>query len=1590
MADQESSNISPNTKQAYIGLNLNSVSSQIKNGELSWALNAVVENFDGNEVSYQNEQANILCSNFPSGYTVIGKLNIIEDNIKIFWLANESTGQSEIGKIVDCEYSTVINPDCLNLDVNHPILKSVYRKNECGEIEIYWVDGYNRTRYINLSQLPYKVEEGTVVCEDVITTEIDCNKLNLQPNFKIPQLDIIDVNSDGELEAGTYQFAVQYADAEGNPYTSFYSVTNPLPIFDPTKITQNFNYKVGKSIVIDISNIDRTGLYEFINLAVIKTVNNISTPELVGTYDITNGEIKITYTGQNKTGIQLSMEDIFLKYEIYDTADDITTAQDTLILKGLTTNERISYQSIANQIKLYWQTWRIPQDRYKDELVATYLKGYMGDEVYPYEIAFLIENGVETDGFHIPGRTAIPSDLVPVSNDDVVDTDAEVCEPQNTTLPYWQVYNTASLLGYEQVYLDFLNGIRYADCPNPKVCGVIDIDPTDPACYSGPFQYGEFAYWESTDTYPCNDIYGELSGKPIRFHKFPDSTIAHIHDNQGFIYPKGLKIDVNQIVQLINNSDLTPEQKSQIKGFKILRGNRANNKSIVAKGLLYNVGKYRKDNKGYYYPNYPFNDLREDPFITVNSNYVEPNDSNGQSGTSNCFEYEISTALGPVTAQYTNCETGQVEYVPVQTGLPVTICSSTLPFFTAGGVGVITQKSYCSSGDEPSDVVEGKAQLKGFETDDSKQRYTFHSPDTHFYQPYIGNILKLETAEYGKAESHFTEVKNHAKYKFLSDTAVSVALLTAVGIGFASNTFGVSTNVFNGTAAYTSFQIMLDIMEKLIPNKNFTYQQTALGEYKQYKIVQNNTGNKQRKIDLGVYLQPGMVNIGDENTINNYQRESSVYLRTTKTLPYVSDVPGVAEDNTRYTLSQVDKCSSPSDISEVDISAYYSSIKKNIPNQYGQLYSYETIDTGFQFTLDLTQSYPNGWYSVFGGDVFINRFALKRKYPFFIDNRVSPERTNMFPNNSDVFYNFLGNVGYPKYWFSTDIRRGSFFGLFGVKDTAFDCKENKFFYDSGKIYLFSYGIPYYFCESEVNVDLRQAYNDKEGDFFPRVSSDIPDDWLQETYVTIKNDNTYYYNKTYSKQNKENYFSHLPNSWTGDECTTNYPYRAIFSEQISDNKRSLNKSAWKIFKPSARFDFPQNYGKLISLDGIENRQVLARFEQKSLLYNAMLTAPTSAANVYLGQSLFNQQVPPLDYADVDLGYMGSQHKFLLKTEYGHVSADAKRGQIFLINGQQTKDITNNNASKFFTEFLDFQIKKSFPDIDIDNHFKGIGLHGVFDSKYNRLIITKLDYKPIKGVTYENGVFKYGGVEVQLTDTDYFCNYSFTASYDFDNQAWISLHTYIPNYYVGDANYFYSGINGAISSIWEHNTAINKFNNFYGEIHPYIIEYPYAYGPNDQILQNIKDYSRVYQYTDFREFVETDDYYFNKLIAYSTQQCSGILNLFKKPANNLKEYSTYPKYNTDSKDITFTKSNSFYQINTFWDMVKSVKSPIWTKSCENISIYKELNQSNLDYSKRSFKKAPLRSKELKLRLILDNRDDIKIISSFIISPTMQSYK
>jgi hypothetical protein len=1489
--NQGTSNIRQEYNLGRVGLDMDSSVNQIQKGKLSYALNAALENFDSNSVNYQNEPANIFCLNFPEGYQLIGTHFIQEKNKHIFFLTNPETGDSEIGYMNnnDCVYHTLCTPipdteltvcansPCLNFDINYPIHKVVHKITNCST-EIYWTDGLNPRRYINIEQVPYITNYFTDgLCNPQITPVLDCNKLKVQPNFQIPNIDVSDIVVGGDLKAGTYQFAIQYSNASGDAYTSYYSITNPTSIANTEITTPDFQYSVGKSIVVKINNLDVTGYFQYFNLAVIKTINNGTSVELVGTYNIQNKEILITYTGQNVTQIPLSINDVLEKFPYYDIAKDVTNVQDVLIWDNLTSIDRINYQSIANQIQLQWETYKLPANNtYADGFYTANLRGYLRDEVYPFEIVFLLDNGKQTDGFHIPGRAKNSNEI---SEPDVTTTNADYVG-DGTPQPYWKIYNTASVL---------------TTYPAPT-----ENTPKIGDAY--PYQSGDFAYWESKELYPCNvDVWGDLAGKPIRHHKFPDVLVSPYFETPPIvysggqiqpsmqvanaIYPIGVKVDVQQVALAIQNSNLTSEEKASIVGFKIVRGNRSTNKSIIAKGILRNVGKYTRENPTdpnatyYYYPNYPYNDLNKDPFLLSRNNaYNSQCDtfkvtvtSAGTLQYTDCFTGEVSsqvfdsntteicsitlpvvstgsatfinvtpttyvlsvTTSGSSVFQYTNPTTNAVENITVYFGSPFTVNSTTVPVYISGNpfITIVTSNTNQNINCYPD-------KLDGFNNIESGYRQVFNSPETSFGQPTLGNVLKLESVLFGAGKAHFVKVEKHAMYKLITEQTQIDALNSSKRIA--------DLGGFSATAMFTAYQSYLQIYINGISRQNFAYSFNSISSYDYNADIPNGQGVKQRQLDKCQYVFPGVQNVGDNHDLNNWNRESSVYTKTIDSrndipytvspLPYPNTTPslvvaGVSQisDNSRFTISEANNCSNPEAQKDIKVVSYYGSIKTINDNQWGQIYSYQTIDTGFQRIFNSLPS--NDSEVVFGGDTYIGRFGFKTKLPFFIDNRVGA------PDDSDIFYDEIGNIAYPQYWYSarsilSDYYVGSTLmkNIISTKAHYLDCPNNTIVNTtttttttaapgtvvagslntsySGKMYLFAYGVPYYYVESSINIDLRQAFNNLEGDFYPHVSSGIPDRWFQETRVPIAFDNTYYYNTTYSKQNVENFFSHLPADWVKQLCYKNFPFRAIYSdpqESYSDNR--IN--SWLIYRPISFFDFPQNYGNLISLDGIQNRATLARFENKTLLYNNLLTINTSNPQAaYLGNPSLFGSAPPIDFAETDLGFVGCQNKMMLKIPQGQITIDAKRGQIFLIQGTQAMDISGfgSGMNRFFTDHLTFEILRYFPTVNTDNHFKNIGLHGVYDSKFERVIITKLDYIPQLGkeIFYDDVAKEFyvnqptaGNTSVKkfvnVSDSEYFCNKSWTASFNLNTKSWVSFHTYLPNFYIGENNFFYSGLN-----------------------------------------------------------------------------------------------------------------------------------------------------------------------------------------------------
>jgi len=1728
------------------GLNRDSSPSLLNSKEVyTFALNARQESEDGNQFYLSNEASNTLSLKYSQGFKVIGFKNI-EDIQTIVFLTNPDTGDSEIGTIkndisncidnidniediedpcIECtktykypinqgesiklstkscqSYTTIVSSKCLNFHTNHPVHKIDYKATN-QTIEIYWTDNYNKMKWMDINNPPLN-DLG----------ELDCNAITIFPDYTIPCIHTEEELNTGTLKTGVYQFFVAYANSKGEELSQYYSPTNPASIWD-NQITNELSFSTSKSIRINISNLDTR--YKFINIAVAETIESVTSFKLIGFFDLLSTTFDYIYTGNDNILRPLTSSDIFFKTPIYIQAETLAVQNSILMLGGVSTEKTINYQSVANKIVLQWEDYILPYNKFEGyhtaQNTANY-RSYLRDEVYAFEFVPLLKSGKVGNRFHIPGPRPKSEYFEIIGNQDANNFKENPCD-DISNIYRWQVYNTATLEGYNENYDDQDN------------------------CYIGPYRYGNLGFYQSIRTYPNNkDIWGELAGTEILHHKMPGINISNIFSktSTGYnIHPLGIKVNKDNIINAINESDLSQEDKDNIIGFQIVRATRTGNNSIIAKGILYNVGEYERDNEKFFYPNYPYNDLGKDPFISKSQpkDHSGPNDGNNietygdvryeqtnantfitnagglplinsfnvnihingytQNLKFNASAYnnvnnpnDIYYQLIPVdiNQSYNNVNLPDINITPlglsepvfinIQTAgigstiyntyvtfmfqqditgrlIPTTLDSSNLtgfdyPIKLDGIDYTISGVTYPDIGGAA--VYEGRSKisksggedirLDGFNKGISDIRYNFISPNTTFNRPPLaGNILKIESVLYGNSTGYLTKVKDDPKYSISTVLTIKVAVSFAVAsilvITQNGGMFGSPTVQINLSNFTPVFIQTLDLMNKLVPYREYGYQYLSIGKYDN-SLNTIPEGNTVRNLELAGYIDPGMQSIGDIHTINNFNRESSVYLRINNPLPFAHEY-GVPVDNSRFNFNsyQTETGLVLQDNERVNrnISSLYGSIKRRLDDQYNEIYSYRTISTGQCFYLNDS---IDTFSTLFGGDTFINQFAIKRKVPFFLTNMVK------FPDGSDVAYDKLGNIGYPTYWLSTfpieailseetikqvdkiykkatnitigDAILGIFTGgganvqpfikftallakdiisKLGIKNTNFDRYNEDGISELGTFYLFSYGIPIFFVESDINVDLRQAENSTDKNFYPNVGTDIPQEWLEEANISISKDNFYLYNRDFSKQNLENFYTSLERDYDPNKVNQDYfESRVIYSEQTNLEEKQNN---WLVFKANNYYDFPLTNGKLIDLNTLEENKVLARFEDNISVYNAYIQLETDNKNAIVGTgSMFS--TPPQEFSNVALGYLGTQHKAFVTSKYGYFWLDAKRGEIFQLgsNNSGLQELSKKGNSNWFKENLPFHIKKYFPNINLDNSFNSVGISMCWDSRYERLFVTKKDYIPLnRDIIYDNttSLFYINDIQISLSDTKYFKDASWTIAYSPKTESWVSHYSFIPDYYIEHNGYFQTGINKEISSLWNHNLTNKSYQVFYNNLYPFEIECITNIDIPSKTLQSVQYRLDVLRYSNGYDYKLMQNISFDQAEIYNISQTSGILNLdfnVSKDINNTNKI-----INSDSSNIQLHKADDIHKFNQFYDVTKDANSNLSLHEYDTSNVYKNINSDAVDYTKLKdiFNSKRLKGDYFNIKLSNTKQNRYKFIFKWLLFKTIKSFR
>lgn len=911
-------------------------------------------------------------------------------------------------------------------------------------------------------------------------------------------------------------------------------------------------------------------------------------------------------------------------------------------------------------------------------------------------------------------------------------------------------------------------------------------DPED--CNPQNFEYGEFSYTESNKTYPDNqELYNSktleikpldikdpkdrnrfeglfttgvnnsgrydlgneanFSCKNIRHFKYPDNEFAPFlfryalaEFSDATIYPLAFTINENTISNFLDiaviNKLITKEERDTIVGYEIFTGSREGNKSIQAKGILFDSYKYQVREKTVQFPNFPYNDLGDNTLFLDENGEAIKHPEDGDSNSNFMF-------MSPDIYNKSGVWASEMSVDSYQYG------NSTTTFPEVKG--------------HPKWIILGK---KAYSTA-SKLATVETTVD-----------LTLQLLQ--GIEAFRVNVGSSSGFN-----------IPGIILHVAATALVLTQNIFIKRGSY-KLQWMNTIRDLGTPY-NFAHRSSGIGKYNYLsvnpgkytsqgpggEIIVTDSDNKLRGLTSREMLGEGLNTITDKigriHYVNNVDREKSMHL--TLGMDQEDDINGLQEsynliytgqyssyDNrnrrfgksSRFTLGEVDRKGGPDVETIRNIASPYATLKNYMPEQYGEIGSIKWLTTSYYGDLTRKKERP----TIFTGGSFISRFSEIRKIPLYLVDAMDQASLTTFEYNknnnigdSTKFYVDYEVSGEEKLKSLTMPEIRSNYNL----DTI-DNEEGFYLKPPSKFYLQYYGIVNYMVESDINANFRYAKEGIENSFYPQEADYVR--LTEQATRPIRTPNTLYYDRTYSGDPIRMATKTLLSDYNREVEDILAKGAGLIIQSEVDNNEFSSTDPWTMYKPMNMYRAPTSAGRLVGLDGVESAQVLARFERGFSVINAVDTIQrmTNKDNVYGKGGIFSTR--PMEFHSTDGGYAGSQNYNLSKTEFGHVWPNAEAGQIFLAviggNGMPNlQEISSRYQEEdvkmgmWFKNHLPFKVLKSGLAVDIDNPYNGVGIAMEYDSGYKRLLLTKRDYI-VKNKTLEYRDKKFRETEGDRVD------------------------------------------------------------------------------------------------------------------------------------------------------------------------------------------------------------------------------------------------
>lgn len=1540
MADKEQSpsSSSVETQTFTAGMVKDLTDSFSKKGTWSHARNAANNSHDGELGALGNEPANKLLVLVT--YPIINVTYIADEKWVVFSTDNIN---SEIGIFDEARntYTKTINQECLGFK-KYNLLSVEVKKNFDCTYSVYWTDPGNVDRVMNLSRPPYlKSTENNSIdnCDVIYTNQVDCAKLAMSRVIKSPKIRLKKGTGAGTLLNGTYQCVIAYT-LNGIRVTDYFSPSNAQSVFSHSNMSGSLE------LIIDEIDTD----FEEFELGIISNINLQATAKKLGIYSTYQNTVMIDYIDQTTSTIDI--ESIINRGVIYDKSDSLVSVNNYLLRIGVRTKPDFNYQPQANLISTSWVAVELPADYYQK---GGNLTSYMRDEQQPFTIRWVYESGQRSADYPIIGRAATRLDIQNATGDDVY----EMFEEIPVIKQNWEVHNTASITSIEQY--DLSEGRVIAE--------------------------GKMGYWESTERYPQKPtVWGDLCGKPIRHSKMPDNVLVpHMSANGTKIVILSVKFS-----GITHPLDMDGNPIADIVGYEFMKASREGNKTIIAKGILNNVGEYDipngiTDKKGLY-TNYPFNDLRTDPFLS--KDIVKGGCSGAGYKPMGTFRKDVFSFHSPDT-QFRN---------PFLSSSELKVYGEMIGEVTGGYEKVFKHPRHKLIRDFALivsglvGVGEGLLAVKGKKTTSYESARNINIGMIGVSSTFSAGVatgtnaasvaLDAALSTIGAADPTGVTDSIKQQIQFAKDNIAGIAPGTIGGskttttTGTAISQLPLPLRILEGAILFSFYfaqgtEQTLRIIRSLVPFQQYALQYNAHGFYTDIKETQ--VGNTRRKITDASYLEPHLQEFTGKYRVNNLFRGRQVILELGKNLSNP-----VSIDNTRQSIGDKGIWKDPLRKFTTNTSAFYGALKIPIKNQFGQIDSMILlpISVGVEKTLAQKITKFNSPV-IFGGDIYINRYTEKNTFFYFNDwmyNLVDGTEWN---------YNNNYNIPNPRYWINTneyDVSQlTSAIVKLNFKEDALpndlahldresgDCKSKiSFIIKDGYFYLFSNGVRDFFVESEINLAQRDWDDlDSQRHYDANSYTDLSS-LFRSSIIKSGNNFKYDYSLSVSKLllNNASWGSVLARDYDpyNQLCFTYYPNRIIYSLQQQDE---LKKDNWLVYLANNYKDF---HSKVTTVQSINETGALILFQNESpLMFRGVDQLQTEGGiKITIGDGgLFNQNTQSISNANKAYEYGSCQNvRAVESTPSGIFWISVNQGKIFTY-GDGMIDITTG-LKWWFAQYLPFFLLKDFPDFELkDNSLVGISAETIYDNTNNMLYFVKRDYE-LKSqyrsqVTYKGkNNFNWNGNPFVLGDSHYFVDSSFTISYDTKEKVWISYHDWKPDFLLPSKTHFLSVKENAI---WKHNECCDLYCNYYGIDYPFEIEYNQPTGQEINTVRSLEYQLECFKYyNDCRDAHNIQFENFDRMIVSNIEQISGLIKLSHRPKNSPMSVIRSAQVDGEGTNMFFTKVENKYRIDNITDLtrdrgeVSGLERQIWITEANGY--VRTINPVNINYTKSILQRKKMR--------------------------------